>query len=205
MDEALTAIRAALTCGRPGCPCRSPNGLVHCPAHDDEHPSLSLELRGGRLLWKCFAGCSQEAVAAALKARGWDGSIGGRVKAEGGLCLADLAAAKRLPESFLRSLGLRDVRLPTGPAVAIPYLDTRGQEVALRYRLSLNGDIRFRWRKGASVLPYGLQRLGDARKAGWVLMVEGESDAWTSWFHGLPAIGLPGKTVWRSEWAAYLL
>jgi hypothetical protein len=37
--------------------------LAHCPAHDDANPSLSLtEKADGTLLWKCFAGCSQEAV-----------------------------------------------------------------------------------------------------------------------------------------------
>ncbi len=121
-----------------------------------------------------------------------------------GLSLANLALAKKLPEPFLASLGLRDVRLGTGPAVAIPYVDADGGEVALRYRLALTGDSRFRWKKGAAVQPYGLARLADARKAGWVLLVEGESDCWTAWHTGVPAVGLPGKTIWRREWAAYL-
>jgi len=32
--------------------------LAHCPAHDDANPSLSLTEK----LWKCFAGCPQDAV-----------------------------------------------------------------------------------------------------------------------------------------------
>jgi hypothetical protein len=37
--------------------------LACCPAHDDTNPSLSLtEKADGTLLWKCFAGCSQDAV-----------------------------------------------------------------------------------------------------------------------------------------------
>ena len=41
-----------------------------CPAHDDHNPSLSLTNGdGGWVLWHCFAGCSQEAVTAELKAR----------------------------------------------------------------------------------------------------------------------------------------
>src|SRR5688572_15758688 len=40
-----------------------------CPAHDDSKPSLSLSVgEGGRLLWKCHAGCSQGAVREALQA-----------------------------------------------------------------------------------------------------------------------------------------
>lgn len=38
-----------------------------CPAHDDKTPSLSItETDGGKLLWHCHAGCSQEAVQDAL-------------------------------------------------------------------------------------------------------------------------------------------
>jgi hypothetical protein len=121
-----------------------------------------------------------------------------------GLTLAALAKAKRLPEDFLRGLGLHDTRYRGRPAVAIPYLDETGSEVARRFRLSLAGDQRFAWKTGARALPYGLQRLAEARRAGWVLIVEGESDCWTAWRHGLPALGLPGKAVWRSEWAASL-
>jgi len=69
------ALRAALQCGRPGCTCHRPRGNVHCPAHDDAHPSLSVdEAEGGRVLVHCFASCSQEEVIGALHARGlWDG------------------------------------------------------------------------------------------------------------------------------------
>jgi hypothetical protein len=36
---------------------------VHCPAHDDRHPSLSVGRgRDGRILLKCHAGCSYEAI-----------------------------------------------------------------------------------------------------------------------------------------------
>src|SRR5690242_5026397 len=65
-----TAIRAALRCGRSGCACARPNGNVHCPAHDDRDPSLSVVERDGKTLWHCHARCSQGAVQAALIARG---------------------------------------------------------------------------------------------------------------------------------------
>jgi putative DNA primase/helicase len=45
--------------------------LTCCVAHDDGNPSLSLtDAPGGRILVHCHAGCSQEAVVAALKDRG---------------------------------------------------------------------------------------------------------------------------------------
>jgi len=114
------------------------------------------------------------------------------------------ADAKRLPLEFLRGLGLREVRLRDGVAVAIPYYDETGVEVSRRYREALEGPGRFRWRRGSRVVPYGLWRLKEAREAGWVLLVEGESDAQTLWFHGVPALGLPGATTWQPEWARYV-
>ena len=50
---------------------RNASGWVaRCPAHDDHNPSLSLsDAGGGKVLWHCLTGCSQEAVMAALKDR----------------------------------------------------------------------------------------------------------------------------------------
>jgi len=51
---------------------KQPSGWVAiCPAHDDHDPSLSLnDGDDGRVLVKCHAGCSQDAVVGALKAKG---------------------------------------------------------------------------------------------------------------------------------------
>jgi hypothetical protein len=66
-------VARALCCGRPSCPCCRTavrhHGLTHCPAHHDEHPSLSIADRG-RILVYCHAGCSQTAVLGALRSRG---------------------------------------------------------------------------------------------------------------------------------------
>jgi hypothetical protein len=35
-------------------------------------------------------------------------------------------------------------------------------------------------------------------------LVEGESDCHTLWFHEIPALGIPGASNWRDEWASYL-
>lgn len=52
--------------------------MVHCCAHDDPNPSLSITDQGGKLLVKCFAGCDQGAVIEALKARSlWPTSSNG--------------------------------------------------------------------------------------------------------------------------------
>jgi putative DNA primase/helicase len=50
--------------------------MARCPAHEDREPSLSLkDADGGKVLLCCHAGCDQQKVIAALKARGiWLGS-----------------------------------------------------------------------------------------------------------------------------------
>jgi biotin operon repressor len=104
----------------------------------------------------------------------------------------------------LRGVGLRDVTYLEKPAVRIPYPDEEGQEAAVRFRVSLDGAEKFRWRSGDKPLPYGLRLLGEARAAGFVVLVEGESDCHTLWFYEIPALGIPGASNWKVEWASYL-
>ncbi len=122
------------------------------------------------------------------------------------LTLEEYAHAKGLPLDLLRRLGLQTVSRKGHPAVRIPYFDREGNEAAVRFRLSLAGPgpSRFRWTSGAKPLLYGLWKLEEARTAGRVLLVEGESDAQTLWLYGLPALGIPGASCWRPEWAALL-
>ena len=42
-------------------------------------------------------------------------------------------------------------------------------------------------------------RLAEAQSAGMVVLVEGESDCHTLWFHGIPALGIPGAANWRED------
>jgi len=121
-----------------------------------------------------------------------------------GVNLNTLAGAKRLPVDFLKSLGIGDLKYNGQAAVRIPYYGENGQELAVRFRLALSGDSRFKWRKGDRAMPYGLNRQDTIKKAGWVLIVEGESDCWTCWLHGIPALGAPGKGIWPPSWGEYL-
>jgi len=122
-----------------------------------------------------------------------------------GVNLDTLAKAKSIPADYLKGLGVSDFKYNGQPAVKIPYYGEDGIEIAIRFRLTMTGDNRFKWRKGDHhALPYGLNRLDMIRKAGWVLIVEGESDCWTCWLHGIPAIGAPGKGIWPVSWGEYL-
>jgi biotin operon repressor len=128
----------------------------------------------------------------------------GDARPEHGCTLGDYFEEKQLPEDFLRGLGLRDVTYLEKPAVCIPYPDEEGQEAAVRFRISLDGAEKFKWRSGDKPTPYGLGLLAEARKAGYVVLVEGESDCHTLWFYEIPALGIPGASNWRDEWATYL-
>src|SRR5215218_1806155 len=121
-----------------------------------------------------------------------------------GCTLEDFAAAKKLPVEFLRGLSLKDVTYEDRPAVRILYPDEYGQEVAVRFRISLGGAEKFRWRRGDKPRLYGLGLVEEARKAGYVVLVEGESDCHTLWHHEGPALGIPGATSWRNDWSGLL-
>ena len=182
----IETIRAALRCGEPGCACQKPHGLLHCPAHEDTTPSLSVNEQDGKILVKCHGGCPQDRVISALKEKGLWPSKNGGYKSIGKPCnratvltLAELSAAKKIPLESLRKWGLADQKYQGAARVQIPYMNESGEVGAVRYRLSLNGAKRFIWRKGDRVLPYGLWRIAEFRKTGFCLLVEGESDSWT--------------------------
>jgi hypothetical protein len=99
----------------------------------------------------------------------------------------------------LRRFGLSTITYDGRPAVRIRYPDPTGGEASVRIRLALAGDGRFRYKSGCKPCLYGLDRLGDARRAGYVLAVEGESDCHVCWFHDVPAIGIPGANNWKEE------
>ena len=119
-----------------------------------------------------------------------------------GLTLEEYAAKKGLPVEKLRQWGLST----QDGTVRIPYFGIDGRESAVRYRRSLAGPKRerFRWRKGSKPTLYGLERLADARAHGSIVVVEGESDCHTLWHHEYPAVGVPGASTFKSEWLTHL-
>jgi hypothetical protein len=122
-----------------------------------------------------------------------------------GCRLADYAERKGLPIAFLQSWGLREVTYLGAPAIRTPYFGADGDEPVVRFRVAHDGRNRFRWRSGSKSRLYGLHLLSDARKAGYVILVEGESDTQTLWLRKFPALGLPGAGNWNEERDAPLL
>jgi hypothetical protein len=98
------------------------------------------------------------------------------------------AKLKRLPVDFLTRLGVEadggKIRFANGDA---------------RERIRANVDTAHptRWASGnAPMRVYGYDRVDDMRRdSATVLVVEGESDALTAWFHKRPALGVPGATM----------
>jgi hypothetical protein len=177
---------------------------AHCPAHDDRQASLSVREGGdGRILLKCFAGCrAQEVVAAlglSLKDLFAERPARSRRRQEPPsgppITVEMLARDKRLPAPFLRTLGLRD---DPRYGVVVPYRDESGATFRERRRRALKAADGSSWAPGEGVIAYGLDRLEAARAAGSLTLVEGESDCWTLWHFGFPALGAPGATMTKT-------
>ncbi len=102
----LVPLAAALRCANPRCVCRKERGplLLHCPAHDDRHPSLSVTVEHDQLLVHRHAGCPQDAVLNVLRDRGlW------RKRGEGEVSIPPLTHA-----TAQRGLTLAQYAQPSG-------------------------------------------------------------------------------------------
>jgi hypothetical protein len=190
---------------------RSGSGFTaRCPAHEDQNNSLSVsEGEDGRALLNCFVGCQVSTIAANIglsladlfpRQGGRDRIVTSHQCNTATVTVIEYSAAKKLPVDFLRSLGLSDICYQGQSAIRIPYFDNGGAEIAVRIRTGLEKsaecDNRFRWRKGSKPRLYGLWR---ELATDYAILCEGESDCHTLWFHGFPALGVPGSTNWNEE------
>jgi hypothetical protein len=126
------------------------------------------------------------------------------------LTLAEYSTAKKLPLDFLARVGVWEEADRRGPRIVFLYSDSSngGERPALvRYRESIKPGEGFSWPKGSAgtLCLYGLTHLPNARRAGYVVLCEGESDCHTLWLHDFPALGVPGATNWNEERDAPLL
>lgn len=170
--------------------------MALCPFHADTHAgNFSVSERG----YHCFACGESGSLKKLARHLGADLSD----FESKGLTLEEYAGAKKLPAEFLQKNGVREVfDKHKKPYVLFTYRDERGKVLDPRFRFRMNE--RPKSRRGASVSLYGLWKLKKIRDAGWALLVEGESDAQTAWLAGVPALGIPGASAWKAEWAQLL-
>lgn len=109
--------------------------------------------------------------------------------------IARLAESKQLPAEALHRFGLAD----SDEGVRFAYFTSSGAAGRTRLRTGMRGAGGSSWVPGdkAPVVAYSTpESLLCARDLGYQIVVEGESDCWTAWHHGLPAVGIPGSAHW---------
>lgn len=120
-----------------------------------------------------------------------------------GISVTTLARAKGLCAEILRmEFGLADTEWYGQPAVRVPYRDGAGVHRHDKLRLG-DGTMRYA-PQGATPALYGLDRVARVANDAMVLLAEGESDVWTAAFHDLYAVGIPGASAWRPDFAAHV-
>lgn len=167
---------------------RSGDGWVcRCPAHEDNHASLSLKVAAGMLLWKCHAGCDQTAVREALQAKG----------------LLDKPVERPAPSpkpepAKAKIVATYDYLTPEGE---LAYQVCRMEPKSFRQRRK-GEDGAWVWNlQGVERLPYNLPTLVRHPMQKAVVVVEGEKDV-----EALRALGVVATTnaagagKWESSW-----
>ncbi|MCD8088678.1 MAG: AAA family ATPase [Oscillospiraceae bacterium] len=155
--------------------------IAKCPAHDDQHQSLSVgEGKDGRLLVRCHAGCSATSVMEAL-----------------GLKTADLFPEEETASRPADKWPEAEYIYPGGTVKKVKIRQADGGKFFYWQHLE-NG----RWAKGrgSEAMLYCRRELD---KEGLALLVEGEKDVDTLHDLGLCGVSLPdgAKSKWRPEYA----
>jgi hypothetical protein len=198
--------------------------MVRCPVHGaDHHPSLLVreDAEDGHVVLLCFAGCRRADICTAVGLSESDlyrhssSPLKRKPAIDAGraLTIADLALDKRIHPRLLSVLQVEDGYTYRGErgtlknVVKIPYFNEDGTpRPRNRVRSALTAKSGSFWDglKTDRLVPYGLQRLQEAREAGYIWLPEGETDCWTFWLHGEPALGIPGATNTGVLQAAHL-
>ena len=186
-----------------------------CPFHSDSNNSFSVDLKTG--MWHCFTeeiggnfldfygklhGCdTKEAYQEVLKQYG---------KFEEEPESNDYSLEQYAKEKGFDVKWLEDnCQLSTGKKkkgetfLKIPYFDENGNPTVYRERYARK---EFRWGYGAKgkINLYGEWRMPTIRQGDSLILVEGESDSQSLWRMGMPALGVPGASLFKPEHTAVL-
>jgi hypothetical protein len=145
--------------------------MARCPAHEDRNPSLSIREVEGKVLLHCHAGCSQQDVIDALKARGlWESN-------------QEAASPRRIHTTY-------DYTDENGELL---YQTVRYEPKSFAQRRP-DGRGGWIWKKGPRQVLYHLPEVLDAPI---VFVVEGEKDVETLREHGFVATTNAGGATAR--------
>lgn len=162
-----------------------------CTRHDDKTPSAWI----GDNAWGCHACGFTESLVTLAEAL--DVPVPRK-----GFTVEDYAERKGFTLDNLTRWGVRTVEGKYGDdLLAIPYRDASGTLLRTKHRTASKS---FWAEDGTGVHLYGLDALAKYPLDEPVILVEGESDCHAAWSHGVLAVGLPGASVWRSEWGQHL-
>lgn len=190
--------------------------MACCPAHDDRDPSLSLDEKNGKLLYRCMAGCTQGKVLEALKSRGLWGDAGNSLP----------PAPRRLAAPPWRPITPIPANAPPPPAAhpklgkpfaSWKYPNQAGELLQIVHRFDTpdgkqvlpmcyaTDGTRSSWRWMALPEPRPLYAAPGLGKAGVVVVVEGEkaADAARRLTPGLAVVTWMGgcNAVLKADWS----
>ena len=118
-----------------------------CPAHDDRKNSLSIGSDNEKILISCKAGCHYSQVIEKIGVKPSElfyeskqyNSNSTKDDIKETVTISKIAEVKKLPETFLRELGIEDYSFGGAKYITIAYLDRNGEKT-----------IRQRVRRGVS-------------------------------------------------------
>lgn len=194
-----------------------------CPFHDDTNASLSVNLVTGK--YSCFA-CGEAGNFISFYASthnistsdaykeicekyhipnntNHDNKKSNKTKNKSGnksYTLTEYSFQKKIPVEWLEeNCRLSDGKDRDGTTyLKEPYYNEDLEEATFRKRYS---NKEFKWKYGSSgkIPMYGEWKLPYIQKAGYVILVEGESDSQTLWYLNYSALGIPGANLFKPE------